>query len=394
MLLNGATTGMMLADLGAEVIKVEDPSLGDYLRIEDTYHLHLHANKSKRSIALNLKRPEGREIFYRLLERTDVFVTNAVADRNARLGISYANLRSRKPDIIYCQNTGFGATGPYAELPVHGQMMDAVAGATPVAVGADGLTWPAQDGPRRVLTMSAAGEATTAGAVYAALHIAAALYRRQQTGEGAYLDVSSADAAIASAWTAAATLINRPEQAASRQANFANLARYQWYETADRRFMLFCPEENKFWASFCTLVGRADLITREQGVELRRELSDIFRTRTAGQWVAFALEHRLPLGPSYSSVDEVREDAQIQHRGVFRPAVHPERGPFAYIAQPVIVDGDPRRGRSPAPAPALGEHTDAVLAELGINREQIDELAASGVTKAAQRVDYISQNIY
>ena len=394
MLLNGASTGMILADLGAEVTKVEDPSLGDYLRIDDTYHLHLHANKGKRSVTLNLKLEAGREIFYRLLAQADVFVTNAVGNRNAKLGLSYDDLRARKPDIIYCQSTGFGATGPYANLPVHGQMMDALAGATPVETDADGLVQPKCAGPRRVLTMSAAGEGTSAGAVQAALHIAAALYRRQVTGQGAYLDVSAADAVVASAWTAASLLLNRPGLAEQRQANFQNLARYQWYETSDGKFVLFCPEENKFWHAFCALVGRPDLTGREQGVDLRQEIGAIFRGRTQREWMALAVEHRLPLGPAHLTIDELRTDPQLRHRGVFRQADHPARGAYRYVAEPVVVDGHAEPAGEPSPAPELGEHTDEVLSALGFTAAELAELAAAGVTRAPAREDYISQGIY
>src|SRR5215472_622922 len=128
MLLNGASTSMMLADLGAEVIKVESPRLGDYLRIDETRYLHQQANRSKRSICLDLATSGGREVLGRLIATADVFVTNATGHRTAKLGLSYPQLKVIREDIIYCQNTGFGATGPYADLPVHGQMMDALAG--------------------------------------------------------------------------------------------------------------------------------------------------------------------------------------------------------------------------------------------------------------------------
>ncbi len=321
MLLNGASTGMMLVDLGADVIKVESPFLGDYLRIEDTWHLHAQANKGKRSIALDLRSDEGRSILYELLETADVFLTNAVADRNVRLGISYEQLRERKPDLIYCQNTGYGATGPYASLPTHGQMMDAMAGATPMEIGDDGLT-ALRYAPRRVLTLMAGSDGTSAGAVYAAMHIAAALFRRQRTGEGCYLDVSSADAVLASAWTAASALLNRPDQAAAFDRDVHDVARYQWYETRDGKFVLFCPEEHKFWRTWCELVGRPDLEPRENGIDLRREIQTIFWTRDRDEWMQLAQRAPPSVGPQ---PQQHRRGPQRSADGIAADVPHPGR---------------------------------------------------------------------
>jgi crotonobetainyl-CoA:carnitine CoA-transferase CaiB-like acyl-CoA transferase len=307
MLLNGASTAVLLADLGADVVKVESPFLGDYLRHGNMWFLHVHANKNKRSIALDLRKPEGREVFYRILETADVVVTNAIADKNDKLGIGYDQLRQRKPDIVYCQNTGFGATGPYARIPAHGQMMDAVAGALPVELDEEGFTRSVMPAARSG-TMLSGGEATATSAVYAAFHIAAALAQRAKTGEGAYIDVAAADAVIASAWPAATGGLrtDRPPEPAPRDRR--GVARYQSYETKDGRFVLFCPEEHKFWTTFCELVGREDLKGEDFGVDLRREIQSILHQRTQREWVDLAIEHGLPLGPIHNRVTEVRDD--------------------------------------------------------------------------------------
>lgn len=386
MLLNGAATGMMLADLGAEVIKVESPFLGDYLRLPETSHLHRQTARNKRSIALDLKVEAGRAAFYRLLATADVFLTNAVGNRNDSLGIGYAQLAGRKPDLVYCQNTGFGASGPYANLPAHGQMMDALAGAMPVELDDAGLTRPRRDHQRRTATLASAGEGTAAGAIYAAYHIAAALVRRSRTGQGCYIDVSSAEAVLASAWVAACGALNAPESNNwwRSETNMKNLARYQSYVAADGKFLLFCPEETRFWHIFCDLVGRADLKERQSGEDLRRILQEIFLTRRRDDWIALAATHRLPIGPVSCGIEEVRADPQISARSMLSAD---SRDAFVHVGQPARVSGcepAPNSNGPNSPAPELGQHTDVILCELGFSAAEISALANAGVTRAVQ----------
>lgn len=395
MLLNGATTGMMLADLGAEVIKVESPFLGDYIRLEETAHLHIQTNKGKRSITLDLRKDEGREVFYRLLATADVFLTNAISNRNDKLGLGYEQLKVRKPDIIYCQNTGFGATGPYAEIPVHGQMMDALAGALPVKMNDDGLVGPNTPSANRGASLAAGGEGTATGAIYAAFHIAAALAHRQRTGKGCYIDVSSAEAVVANAWTAAVLQLTQPEKAKwwHDGNNLRHIARYQNYQTKDGRFVLFCPEEKKFWETFCDLVGRPDLKPQANGEALRLEIQKIMHTRSRDEWMALAMEHRLPMGPVNDGVQEVMSDDQIAARGLFAGPVETTDGLFTFVGQPALVDGV--RVSPSAHIPRLGEHTQEILRELGYGAAEIERLAAGEVTTSARMLhDYLSDRVY
>ncbi len=393
MLLNGAATGMMLADLGADVIKVESPKLGDYLRLPETRHLHLQANKGKRSLALDLKQARGREVFLRLLGGADAFLTNAVADRNERLGLGYQQLKAHKPDLVYCQNTGFGATGPYRDLPVHGQMMDSIAGAMPVRMGAEALVEPNPEYVRRAGSLASAGEGTSMGAIYAAFHIAAALARRERTGLGCYIDVSSAHAVLTSAWIAVTAQLNRPERRGWWQnpQNTRGIARYQAYRARDGAFLLFCPEERKFWHRFCDLVGRQDLKDQERGEALRREIQAIIAQRDRAEWLALAVQHRLPLGPINDGIDEVLADAQIASRPVV-VAAEVDGKTFEYVAQPAIVDHAPPA--IPTPAPELGQHNAELLSELGYTPTEIEELGRAGITRAQPVKDHISSAIY
>jgi formyl-CoA transferase len=393
MLLNGAATGMMLVDLGAEVIKVESPGMGDYIRLPETRHLHLQTNKGKKSLALDLKQEAGREIFYRLLETADAFVTNAVAGANEKLGIAYEQLRSRKPDIVYCQNTGFGATGPFGQVPSHGQMMDAMGGALPFVMGDDGLAVPKADYVRRTNTMVSAGDGVSMGAIYAAFHIAAALAQRERTGQGAYIDVSSAQAVVASAWLAATAQINRPERRGWWQdpANTRPVARYQAYAAKDGKMLLFCPEEEKFWSKFCDLVERPDLKPEKRGEPLRRAIQTIIATRDRAEWLALATEHRLPIGPINDGIDEVRTDPQVASRPMFVEG-QADGKPFTYIGQPAIVDGKPIT--APDAAPELGQDNHSLLADLGYDPAAIADLEARQVIAAPPAERHIISAIY
>jgi formyl-CoA transferase len=171
------------------------------------------------------------------------------------------------------------------------------------------------------------------------------------------------------------------------------VARYQWYETADHKFVLFCPEERKFWAAFCSLAGREDLIDRVHGEDLRREVQAIMHTRTLEEWMRLAVDHRLPIGPAHSSLDEVVADPQIAARGVLVPGRDAGGEPVTYIGQPVLVDG--AATPEPAPAPAHGEDTDAVLRELGYDEAAIARLAADRVTTAERRDEnFIALNVH
>jgi len=395
LLLNGATTGMVLADLGAEVVKIESPFLGDYIRVPSTRHLHAQVNKNKRSLTLDLTTEAGREVLHRLVARADVFVTNLLPRTTPKLGASYEQLKAVRPSLIYCQVTGFGASGPMAGVPTHGQMMDAIAGALPGEIGPDGLARARRPPAVRSGSMTVAGEGTATGAVYAALYIAAALAGRAVTGEGCCIDVSAADAVVASAWTAAVAQLNLPEDRRWWEGEDAgrDTARYQQYVAADGRFVMFCPEEKKFWESFCDLVGRPDLKPRQAGYDLRREIQEIIGSRDRQYWLDLAVTHRLPIGPVNDGAREVRDDPQIRERGLFVEVQSDTGEPFVYIGEPVSVLGQPYR--TPTPAPKLGEHTEEILGELGYARDEIEDLRRTHVISAPSRVaDYISEQIH
>ncbi len=396
-LLNGDTLGMHLADLGADVVKIEAPAGGDYLRdilgqIGPGHSpAHLQVNKNKRSVALDLRREEGREVFWRLQSGADVFIDGYAGDTTDRLGIGYEEQRGRKPDIVYCQYSGFGRAGPYSVIPTHGQMMNAQAAAVTLETGDDGLV---RVGENRELMWgtSIGGDGTAAGAIHAALRVVAALFRRERTGHGAFLDASAADAVISQGWIGAVYGLNYErinDHTGLREPGSETMtgAKYQYYETADGKYVLFCCIEPEFWTRFCQVVGRPDLVERtvEAGAidfgrhdeHLRRELQSVIGERTQAEWVDLAIRERLPIGPARQGVADLRHDAHLAEREIIVEGQHPAAGPFTYVGSPVIVDGEPYP--PPRPAPDHGADTREVLAEAGYTTEEVDSLYASGV---------------
>jgi len=378
--------GKLLGDEGADVVKVETPDLGDYLRnimtrfAPDWSTFHLALNRNKRSLTCDARTPEGREVLARLLARADIFITGNVGDTNRKLGLDYESVQAIRPEIVYCQATGFGATGPYSEVPTHGQMMDALGGgAPPMALDDDGFvvaTGEAVDGSGGVVI----------GPLYAAFGVACALARARSTGEGCYLDVSCADAVIGAKWLGAIAMLN-PEKVDRDWAGTAPgaSAKYQHYQTADGKYVLFCAIEAKFWEHWCRAVDREDLLGEHRvdlvvdfaGGEddLRREIQQVFHTKTQAEWMQLAVEHDIAMGPALR-FDEIGDDPHLRARGQVVVEHHPVFGDMFTLGNPVVVPGEEFTVRS---APALGQHTDEVLGELGYDEAQRSRLHDAGV---------------
>jgi crotonobetainyl-CoA:carnitine CoA-transferase CaiB-like acyl-CoA transferase len=266
-LLNGDRLGVLLGDLGADVIKVERPFRGDYLRDflgQITPHhspAHVQVNKQKRSVTLDLRQERGREVFWRLLSTADVFVDGNAADAAEKLGISFEEQRAHKPDIVFCQCSGYGSSGPYAPIPTHGQMMSALAGALPVRMGEDGLVRLNEERPR--LYPMGGGDGTATAAVYAACYVSAALVRRARTGEGCFIDVSAAEAVMHGNWLGITNHVNADritDRSTMPVTGGGDGAKYQFYETKDHKFLLFfrstSPQARRTYAGSCSSSSR------------------------------------------------------------------------------------------------------------------------------------------
>ncbi len=288
-LIPGPYVSMLLADMGADVIKLEEQSVGDYLRIGrdpekwgGSMPLFLWLNRNKRDIVVNFKSREGQEVVYDLAKTCDVALEGSRPGASAKLGVGYEQLRAVNPNIVYCSITGFGQTGPFASLATHGGAYDAVAGlAVPYQVK-DGSYVQTRPYPHGL----------TYGSWLSAMAICAALLQRERTGKGAYLDISCADATLMALGQEILGTLNGEAQGWSNPDESEELAvKYCYYKTKDDRFMLIQAIEQHFWVHFCEVVGRPDLATRGDwsvsrmdsaggDAELRQELINLFATKT------------------------------------------------------------------------------------------------------------------
>jgi crotonobetainyl-CoA:carnitine CoA-transferase CaiB-like acyl-CoA transferase len=381
-----------LADLGADVIKVEPPS-GDYIRsmswpiIEGNSLLHLHISRGKRSIVLDLRTEAGRETFLDLVRTAEVVVEAMRPGGLDRRGLGYERLREVNPRLVMFTISGYGMTGPYRDLPSHGIAYDAWAGTVAPAAGPDGFP--------SIPDHTSIG--ITAGPLFGTAAILAGVLHARQTGEGCHLEVAQSDAAAAFDWLRSEghRAYERPEpevtgnrsdgyqRRAPGTAGMAEGVRYQFYESSDGH-VLFMASERRFWQNFCSAVGREDLFEAHPGerladhargdLGLRRELAGIFRARPTAEWVQFGLDHDVPIGP-VNSPATISADRQFIDRLPWQSAgrLVADQLPF-----PVRVAGEhpPAAARR---APALGEHTEQVLTEvLGYDTDRRERLKAGG----------------
>jgi formyl-CoA transferase len=325
-------------------------------------------------------------VFFKLLQTADIFVDGFAGAACTRLGIGYDEQRAVKPDIIYCQSSGFGARGKYAEVPTHGFMMMAHAGAIHLDLSDDGF---ARQTPDPDAVFGGTFSAPIVGALYAALTAIAALRRRDATGEGAYIDASASDAAMSLRASDIVNLWNRDritDASSVPNVGHPNSPKYDFYETKDGKFMVFAAIEPKFWRNWCKAVDRPDLaeVIDERfavdfsdlgGADLAREIQRIFHTRTLDEWMTVALEYDIAMGPANHTAD-LLSDPHLQDREIIYDSVHPHAGPFKTVGWPAPVAGQPFEVNQQAPL--VGEHTDAVLAGLGLSAEEIAALREQG----------------
>jgi crotonobetainyl-CoA:carnitine CoA-transferase CaiB-like acyl-CoA transferase len=385
-LLPGGFCSLLLADFGAEVLKVEDTGLGDYIRWSPPYYegaedsaksaLYLALNRNKRSIRLNLKHERGREVLLRLVREYDVVLESFRPGVLDRLGVGYERMREENPGIVYCAISGYGQTGPLRDRSGHDMNYLGL-------VGLLGLTGE-RDGP----PVQAAGQVADlgGGALMAAFGIMAALREHDRSGQGQLVDVSMADGALSWLAMVAARYFADgvvPERGKLELAG--GLVCYRPYACADG-YVTLGALEPKFWQAWCRGAGREDLIEKQfeqPGSDAHAEVERIFLERTRAEWERFASEHDCCLEPVLD-LDEALDSELVQAREMVVQLDQPgaER-PVRQLGVPVKLSRTP--GGVHAPAPALGEHTREVLEALGLDAAALEEEGAvAGPPKGAQ----------
>jgi alpha-methylacyl-CoA racemase len=377
-LLPGGFCSLLLADFGAEVLKVEDTGMGDYIRWAPPHYegaersassaLFLALNRGKRSIRLNLREEGGREVLRRLAREYDVLLESFRPGVLERLGLGHERLREENPGLVYCAVTGYGQDGPYRDRAGHDVNYLGL-------VGLLGLTGE-RDGP----PVQAAGQIADigGGALMAAFGILAALRERERSGEGQLVDVSMSDGALAwLAMVAARYLCDGDAPDRGRLELAGGLVCYRPYACRDG-YLTLGALEPKFWQAWCRGVGREDLVERQfdpPGSEAHAEVERIFAERTRSDWERFAAEHDCCLEPVLG-LDEALGSELVRAREMVVDVEQPGAGAVSLLGVPVKLDRTP--GAPAGPGPALGEHTAAVLAELGYPPEERERLEAAG----------------
>ena len=394
-LLGPAALASHLVDFGAEVIKIEAPS-GDYVRdmtwpmVNGVSLMHLHINRGKESLVLDLKQPAALAVFEELVAKSDVVIEAMRPGFLDKRGFTKQRLAEINPAIVFCSISGYGATGPYRDLPAHGVAFDSWAGQVNPVVDDDDFC--------RIPDQTNIG--ITAGPAFGAMAVLAALVRARTTGVGAHMEIAQSDAAAYFDWYRIETWNaykqpddivtgNKSDNYERRKPGLGGMwegVRYQFYESSDGHVLLMASEQ-VFWRNFCVGIGREDLFDRFPGskyadhargnVEVHRELRDIFRTRTSAEWLAFASEHNTTIGP-VNTPQNITDDPQFQDRFTWTSASDTE---YEQLLFPLHVAGE--TAPVPTRAPTVGEHTEAVLRRvLGYDNDQINDLRTTGAIGA------------
>jgi crotonobetainyl-CoA:carnitine CoA-transferase CaiB-like acyl-CoA transferase len=365
----GSYAGMMLADLGADIVKVEALEGDSFRELPGFFGW----NRGKRSIALNLKTPDGRAIVERLAARADVVMENMRPGVADRLGVGDRQLRALNPRLIYCSVTGFGSTGPYVDRPAFDPLLQAMSGLMSI----QGFTGPPQ------YVRAAVTDYYTAA--LAAQVILAALFVRERTGRGQRVETSLLHGAFALNSGAMIDYEGKPTLARDNPT-------YRLYQASDGDWLFLACGNQSFWVKLCKameLPHLADdprfgswLLRLDNREELLPILESKFRSRPRDEWLAILAAHDIPAG-RVQPLAQFLDDPAVRHHGMVREYDHPEAGRLRMMGQPLVFTATPTR--DPGPPPTLGQHTDEILREVGYDAAAIADLRARSIVTSRVR---------
>jgi alpha-methylacyl-CoA racemase len=357
-LLPGPYLTQLMADLGAEVIKVETPLAGDHARLAPPEmglgKMYETINQGKKSLALNYRNPRGRELFLKLAMTADVILEGFRPTIADKYGIGYEAVRAVKPDIVYCSLSGYGQEGPYQQRAGHDFNYLAIGG----AFSLNGLP-----GERPI--PYGLPVADLSGGMLAAIAILGALVGRERSGQGMYLDMALLDGVIS--WMtplALSAYFSGLKVGAGTHPLLGGRAFFNIYETSDGKYLTLAAIEPHFWGDFCKTIGRTDLIERQFDPAVSAELGTVFKQKSRAEWLALFANNDACVEP-VNSVEEMLADPQVQARG----HVCMKNGEPVGMHSPFVF----ARGER-SPAPALGADTSVLLREIGVSDEEIQAL--------------------
>lgn len=376
----GPYIGTLLADLGAEVIHIERPGVGDLARHwipirEDLSFYFAVVNRNKKSMTLDLKKEKGREIFFKLAEKADVIVENFVPGVVRNLGVDYEAVKKINPDIIYCHVSGFGQDGPYRDRPAFDQLIQGEAGII------------SYTGTRETPCKINVPITDILASMYGVYAILAALLRRERTGEGIEIDISLFDCAV----TMMLNLMNMvivegmSDEELRMGTKYFLATPYEPYPAGDGKLVNVVVATEWHWKEFCKAVGLGDLIsdprfaTNQERLRHRGELEKIivekFKEKSRDEWVEILLNAGVPAG-AVNTIKEVIDHPQTKHRKTIVEVEYPGLGKIKLFNNPVKFSGYEFKVTRP---PKLGEHTEEILKAIGYSSEEIEKLRAEGV---------------
>ncbi len=376
-LLPGPFCSMLLADFGADVIKIEDPNGGDYIRswkplLGDNSGFHVVLNRNKRSLTLNLKKTESKSIFKQLVANADVLLESFRPGVMTRLGFSFDDLKTINPRLIYCSITGYGSDGPLSQKAGHDINYLARNGV---------LSYSGRQGNPTVSAVQIAD--LGGGALYGAFSIATALFARERLGKGQFIDIGMADGAFTWQCLRLGKYL-ADNTVPSCGDDFLNhgYACYNLYETQDGRYMSLGALEPQFWQLFCQTVNRSDWSQAnyfEPGshqMELQSQVSEFFRGQTQAYWIQLFADVDCCCEPVLN-LNEAMKDEQVLSREMVVNLIHEGWGVYSQLGIAPKFSLTPGTIRSHAPE--LGEHTDEILSEIGLSSTTLVKLRANRI---------------